>query len=56
MQAPNTGVCSIPVIRDEDSVMSHTCTSPQGGDKTAGVPQYVLEVTNLPDPNATTGE
>jgi hypothetical protein len=45
--------CAIPVLRDKERVYSSRCKSPRGGAKTAGAPEYVLVVKNLPDPNVT---
>jgi hypothetical protein len=45
--------CAIPVLRDKEHVYSSRCKAPRGGAKTAGVPEYVLKVINLPDPNVT---
>jgi hypothetical protein len=46
--------CAIPVLRDTEKVYTGRCKRPRGGDKTVGVPQYKLVVTNPPDPNRAT--
>ena len=39
------------VIRDRIAKLSSRCKSERGGTKTVGAPQYVMTVTNYPDPN-----
>lgn len=38
--------CALPVLRDEDHVISHECKAEKGGTKTVGAPDYVLVVQN----------
>lgn len=39
----------VPVVRDADDLLAHTCNRPQGGDKTIQVPEYALTVINPTD-------
>jgi len=40
--------CSIPVLRDKEKLMSHSCRQPHGGKMTIKPPKYVLKVSNPP--------